>query len=143
MKEEFKHTQKGRSILGLLATGVVTILTVGFFLSGVLLFQVISFGLLILVVSSLYAIFRGEEWILGVTDSILHWSYPRWPRSSGEIDLSGVRRVLIDDSSGWLEFRNEDNLLIRIRLLGGAAYKLNDYLRLHFPDIDVKLIDNN
>ena len=142
MKEEFKHTQKGRSILSLLVSGVVTILAVGFFLSGVLLFQAISFGLLILVVSSLYAIFRGEEWILGVADSNLYWSYPRWPRSSGEIDLSCVRRVLIDDSSGWLEFRIEDNSLRRVHLLGGAAYKLNDYLRQHFPDIDVELIDN-
>ena len=138
---DFHYAQKGRSVFGLFATTVVAVLALGFFLSGSFPFQLLSFGLLILVISGIYSILKGEQWVIGVKESAFHWSYPRWPRSSGTIDLDKVRRVVIDDASGWLEFHLDGGCSQRIRLAGGA-YKLNDFLRYHFPRIIVEMIEN-
>jgi hypothetical protein len=97
---DFHHAQKGRSLPGILSTAVTMALCLGFLLSGIRLFQVFGWGLLILVVSGLYSILMGEKWELGVKGSTLYWRYPRWPKSSGSINLELVNTVEINVNTG-------------------------------------------
>lgn len=138
---DFHHAQKGRSLLGLFSTAVVLILCLGFFLTGNLLFQFFSLGLLVLVTSSLYSILKGEQWEFGVNDASFFWRYPRWPSSSGTIDLETVDTVVIDDNTGWLTFHIANQSPRRIRLFGGSR-NLNDFLLNRFPAIKVDFIEN-
>lgn len=138
----FHHAQKGRSILGFLYTVVALVLCLGFLLTGNLLFQILGLGLLILVISGLYSILKGEKWEFGVKDTQFFWRYPRWPKSSGTIDLETVNVVEIDDNLGWISFHITNHAPTRIRLFSGAR-QLNDFLRSRFPALKVDFIENN
>lgn len=139
---DFHHAQKGRSILGFLSTAVALALCLGFLLTGNLLFQILGLGLLILVVSGLYSILKGEKWEFGVKDTQFFWRYPRWPKSSGTIDLETVNAVEIDDNSGWISFHITTDSPKRIRLFSGAR-QLNDFLRSRFPALKVDFIETH
>jgi hypothetical protein len=124
-----------------MATLFVAALALAFFLSGSQFFQIISFILFFLTASGVYACLKGEEWKLEVKESYFSWSYPRWPRSKGTIDLRDVKKVIINDASGRLEFRMRDDSTQRIRM-GGGIYQLNAYLQANFPTIEVVLIES-
>lgn len=138
---DFHHAQKGRSLLGIFSTAVALALCLGFFLSGNLLFQFLGLAPLVLVISGLHSILKGEQWEFGVNGNQFFWRYPRWPASSGTIDLETVDTVVIDDNTGWLTFHIANQSPRRIRLFGGAR-KLNDFLLTRFPAIKVDFIES-
>jgi len=95
---------------------------------------------MIIALSGLYACLKGETWSMTVENGFLSWSYERWPRSSGRIDLAAVRSVVVNDCSSALVFAFADGSTRKIKLIGYGA-KLRDYLVAQHPQITVEFIE--
>eukprot|EP00456_Euglypha_rotunda_P053163 TRINITY_DN4288_c0_g1_i4.p1 TRINITY_DN4288_c0_g1~~TRINITY_DN4288_c0_g1_i4.p1 ORF type:complete len:140 (-),score=2.12 TRINITY_DN4288_c0_g1_i4:103-522(-) len=93
--------------------------------------------LLFLSASCILAFMRGETWRLTINDGILSWSYPRWPKSVGAIDLSRVCKATIYHSGGnWLLVTFSDATTQRIMLVG-SPHRVRDFLVNHCPHISM------
>jgi hypothetical protein len=131
------YSQKGRSSYGALATVFAAVLAALFLASHI---WVIGVPLALLAISGIYAFAQGENWNISITDSLLAWSYPRWPKSSGRIDLNSVRTVTVDGCSSTLSFAFADGSTRKIKLIGNAHHFRN-YLLAHFPNLKVEFVE--
>src|SRR5437660_8149141 len=127
----YLYTQKARSPYVVLVTGFAAFLAVLFFVSRDPFFALFGIFLVVLVFSGIYGSLKGETWSMSVEDGILSWSYARWPKSSGQIDLRTVRDVVVDDCSSTLSFTFLDGSTRKIKLIGHAS-RFRDYLVAHF-----------
>ena len=136
----YAYTQRGRGIYSIFGIAFTAFLAVGFFLIqkpvGVVIGLILSF----FAGSGIYAFFKGETWSIRIEDGFLSWSYARWPKSSGRIDLSTVRAVVVNDCSSRVTFTFSDNRTRKIKLVGPAG-RIRDYLVAHFPDIKVEWVE--
>jgi hypothetical protein len=135
----YSYTQKGRSPVTVLLTSLVAAIAIVFFLTRDPVFKIIGVLLVALVISGTYAFLKGETWTMSIADGVLSWSYARWPRSSGRIDLTAVSGVVVDDCSSTLAFTFSDGSTRKIMLIGHAT-RLRDYLAAHFPQVRVEFV---
>jgi len=135
----YSYTQSGRGLYSIFVIALAAFLAVGFFLTQSFFGIAIGVFLSVFLCSGLYAFFKGETWSMRIEDGFLTWSYARWPRSSGRIDLSTVRAVVVDDCSNRLLFTFSDNSIRKIKLVGHAG-SIRDYLVAHFPHIKVEWV---
>jgi hypothetical protein len=138
----YLYAEKGRSFRTVFITAFVALLACLFFLVASPVSTVIGAILVVLAISGVYAFLRGETWNISVNDAILSWSYARWPKSSGSIDLSTVRHVVVNDSSSTLSFTFEDGSTRKIKLIGYAG-RFRDYLKARFPNITVEFVEGS
>lgn len=136
----YHYTQNGRSLYTILITGGVSALAVLFLVLPSPIFTVLGIGLIILACSGIYAFVKGETWSMRVEDGVLSWSYARWPKSFGRIDLSSVRHVVVNDRSSSLLFTFLDGSSRKIKLIGYAG-RFRDYLVAHYPSITVEFVE--
>lgn len=136
-RPRYFYSQKGRSSYGALATVFAAVLAALFLASHI---WVIGVPLALLAISGIYAFTKGETWNISVTDSVLAWSYARWPNSSGRIDLNLVRTVTVNDCSSRLSFTFTDGSVRTIKLVGNAHHFRN-YLLAHFPNLKVEFVE--
>lgn len=137
----FTQQQGGRSLFTILTTVFVIFLALCFASTQELVFVVVSVFLGFLACSCLYTIGTNEVWKMTIERGFLSWSYPRWPRSSGCIDLDGVRSMLIDDGSGKVLIISDDDQSQTVRLIG-YGFKLRDFIRSYFPHIIITHIES-
>jgi hypothetical protein len=123
-----------------LVTGFVAALAVLFLLLRDPIFKVLGVLLIVLVFSGIYAFAKGETWSMSVEKGILTWDYARWPKSSGRVDMSTVRQVVVDDSSSSLLLTFLDGSTRRIKLIGVAS-QLRDYLVAQCPQVRVEYVE--
>ena len=140
VQSPYLYTQKGRSLYTVFIIGFVAALAVLFFVPRDPIFTVIAIFLVVLVFSGIYAFLNGETWSMSVEDGVLTWSYPRWPKSSGRIDLSSVCHVVVDDCSSSLSFKFLDGSTRKIKLIGHAS-RFRDYLAAHFTSVRVEFVE--
>lgn len=140
VQSSYTNIQKGRGFYSVFATGFTAALAVLFILTYHPIFSSIGIFLAMLAFSGIYAFLKGETWSMSIEDGVLIWSYPRWPKSSGRIDLITVSAVVVDDCSSTLELSVSDGSSRKIKLIGHAA-KLRDYLLTHYPHINVKFVE--
>jgi hypothetical protein len=88
----------------------------------------------------LFSFSVGDQWTLDVRNGILHWSYDRFPKSSGRIDLRGVNRIIVNDCSARISLIGTDGSTTKIRLTG-HGFPLYKYLQANFPEIRVDFIE--
>lgn len=99
----------------------------------------LAVGLLLLFLSArcILAFMRGDTWRLTIRDGLLSWSYPRWPKSVGAIDLARVCKATIYHSGGnWLLVTFSDETTQRIMLIGWPR-RVRDFIVEHYPHIEV------
>jgi hypothetical protein len=137
---DYRYTQKGRSLSTVMITAFVAVLAALFFLTHNLIFTVIAVVLVVFVISGLYALLKGEMWSVWVQDGVLGWSYARWPRSHGSVDLRNARRIVVNDCSSTLLFTFEDGTSRKIKLVGSGS-RFRDYLKTAFPNIELEFIE--
>ena len=137
---DYQYTQKGRSLSTAIVTAFVAVLAALFLLTQNLIFTVIGVFLVALVLSGVYAFLKGETWSFSVQNGILTWSYDRWPKSHGSIDLRVARRVVVNDCSSTLLFTFNDGTSRKIKLLGNGS-RFRDYLKSAFPNIELEFIE--
>ena len=140
LQQPYHYKHKGRGAYAVLVAGFVAALAIFFFLLGDPVFTVIGIFLVGLVFSGIYAFVKGETWSISVDKGILTWAYARWPKSSGRIDLSTVRHVVVDDSSSSLLLTFLDGSTQRIKLIGIAS-QFRDYLVAQLPHIKVEYVE--
>ena len=124
----------------MIATVFTAVLAVFFIFTRDPVFTVVGVFLVVLVVSGIYAFLKGEIWSMTIEDGVLSWSYARWPKSSGRIDLSTVRAVVVDDCSSTLAFTFLDASTRKIKLIGYGG-RVRDYLAAHFPHIRIEFVE--
>lgn len=139
VQPSYSYTQKARGFYSLFAAGFAVLLAVLFFLTRDLVFVVGGVFLTLLVFSGIYAFFKDETWNMSIAGGVLSWSYARWPKSSGRIELSTVRAIVVDDCSSTLTILFTDDSSRKIKLLGHAS-RLRDYLAAHYPHIVVEYV---
>jgi hypothetical protein len=153
--QQYYEIEKGRSIKAILLGGFVLFLSVGFSIAGIegsfyqgftwdstilLGIGIFLFGLFI---SCLYAFIKGEKWEISISNSILSWSYPRWPKSNGSIELKNIAKVTIRNDSFSnlkIDFNNGDTK--KIKLIGNN-YKLKKFFEENYNDIEIEFIDGS
>ena len=136
----YTYTQKGRSVYTVLVVGFVAILAVLFFLSRDPVFTAISVFFVVLVCSGIFTFLKGETWSMSIQDGVLSWAYARWPKSSGRIELSAVRAIVIDDCSCALTITFADGSSQKTKLVGYGS-RLRDYLATHHPQIAIEYVE--
>lgn len=104
-------------------------------------FKVVGVFLWFLVLSCLYAIIKGETWSISIQDGVLSWSYPRWPKSAGRIELSSVRHLVVDDASDWLRFTFRNGKTQPVQLWAPGR-QLHDFVQANFPTITLEHIED-
>lgn len=137
---DYRQTQKGRSLSAALVIVFVAGLAVFFILTKDPIFTVIGVFLGVLVLSGLYAFLKGETWSICVQDGVLSWSYARWPKSQGSVDLRTTRKIVVDDCSSTALFAFADGTSRKIKLIGSAG-RFRDYLKAAFPNIELEFIE--
>ncbi|MGC3991685.1 MAG: hypothetical protein QM796_18740 [Chthoniobacteraceae bacterium] len=136
----FTYVQKGRSVSMVMITLFVTAMAAIFFLTRDVVFMVLGVAFCGLALSGFYAFIKGETWSLQIEDGLFSWSYARWPRSSGTINLQEVLEVVVDDCSSRLTFTFPDGRRQKIHLIGNAA-GLRNYLVANYPHLRVKFVE--
>lgn len=125
--------------MGIASTVFVVLLSVLFLLTRDPVFSVLGVFLGLLAISAVYAFLKGETWSLQIEGTSLSWSYDRWPRSQGSIDLRTVREIVVDDCSGTLLLTLTDDSHRKVKLIGyGTA--IHEHLMRNFPSITLKFI---
>lgn len=142
VQPSYSYTQKARGLYAVLATGFAALLAVLFIFTRSPVFVACGTLLALLVISGIYAFFKGETWSMRIEDGMLSWAYARWPKSSGTIELSTVCTVVVNDWGSTIEFTFSDGSSRRLKLIGHAA-KLRDYLVAHYPHINVKFVEGS
>ena len=140
VQSPYHYTQKGRGLYSMIKTGFAAVLAALFFFTRDPIFTAVGVFLIVLVFSGIYAFIKGETWSMTIEDGVLSWSYARWPKSSGRIDLSTVRAVVVDDCSSNLVFTFLDGSTRKIKFFGYGS-RLRDYLVLHFPHVRVEFVE--
>jgi hypothetical protein len=136
----YAYTQKGRSVYSVLVVGFIAALAVLFFLSHDPIFTAIGVFFVVLVCSGIFTFLKGEVWSMSIQDGVLSWAYARWPKSSGRIELSSVRAIVIDDCSSALTITFADGSSQKTKLVG-YGNRLRDYLASHYPQIVIKYVE--
>ena len=140
VQQPYFYTQKGRSVYALATTGLAAALGFAFFLTRDTVFIIAGVFMMVLVASGIFAFVKGETWSMIIENGVLSWSYARWPKSEGQIDLSTVSSIVIYDSGSTLELSFAAGVSRKIKLIGYGA-KLRDYLVRNYPHIDVKFVE--
>ncbi|HZQ46466.1 MAG TPA: hypothetical protein VFC07_05600 [Verrucomicrobiae bacterium] len=94
----------------------------------------------VLVASGVYSFLRSEEWHIKIHNGILTWSYARWPKSAGSIDLRTVCGIVVSDCSSTLSFSFQDGTSRKIKFIGSGA-RIRDCLKENFPSIALEFIE--
>ncbi len=136
----YLYAQKGRSLFSAFLSGFLAVLALLCFLGGQTLTTVIGIVLGVLTISGVWAFVNGEAWVIRVENGVLSWSYARWPKSSGSVDLSRVRGVVVNDCAHLLSFTLEDGSRQEVKLIGDAG-GLRDYLKASFPNIRLEFVE--
>jgi uncharacterized membrane protein YdbT with pleckstrin-like domain len=133
--DTYEHKQTGRSVFTVMVCVAMVILCVLFWLAAHWIPRVIAIVLIAASVSAMYAFVRDEEWSLRIDDHSLEWHYPRWPKSTGSVNLSEVRKITVNEHTGKLEMILKNEETKRIKFFG-SANKIYKYLRIHQSDIE-------
>lgn len=133
----YEYIEKGRGVKGILVASFVLFLSACFLFSGNLFFQALGILLLLFFLSCVYAFVKNEKWKLNIDSDRLTWSYPRLPKSSGEIDLREVAHILINDSNSDLIFTFSDGHFKKIKLIG-LGENILKYLKSNHPQITLE-----
>ncbi len=120
----------------------VLFLSAALIFSGNLLAVIFGFGFAILFLSGAYAFIKKEVWTIQIIDSVLSWSYPRWPKSEGMIDLREVREIVVDDRSLYLFITFLDDKTAKVKMCC-PGYKLREFLEKNYPDIILTFIEGS
>jgi hypothetical protein len=136
----YSYTHNGCSVYSVLVVGFVAALAVLFFLSHDPVFTAIGVLFVGLVCSGIFAFLKREVWSISIQDGVLSWDYARWPKSSGRIELSSVRAIVIDDCSSALTIIFADGSSRKTKLVGYGS-RLRDYLACHYPQIAVEYVE--
>jgi hypothetical protein len=133
-------TQKARGLLMVFAAIFAALLCILFILTRNVVGVTAGVALAVFAFACIYAFVKGDTWSMSIEDGVLNWSYTRWPKSSGRIDLGTVRAAVVNDCGSILEITFADGSSQRLRLFGYAA-KLRDYLVTNYPHIKVTFVE--
>jgi len=133
----YQCTQSGRSILSVSSTVLVGLLAIGFALSDSLFLLAPILGFFAL--SGIYSFVKNEKWKIEVIGRILSWHYPRWPQSTGSINLDEVKHIIVNDCSSCLSITTNTNQEQKIKFCGCGA-DFQNYLNENFPSISTEYI---
>jgi hypothetical protein len=136
----FAYTQSGRNALPLFLTAFFALLAAICVITDEPLLWVIAAFLLCLALSGLYSIIKGETWTVRIDGDSFIWSYARWPKSSGTIDLKTVRHLIIRDHGSTLTFIFDEGRIHDMKLMAAHPYQLRDYLAENFSRLSVEYI---
>jgi hypothetical protein len=136
----YRISQNGRDAYPILATAFTAALALTFLFISHWSMKALGAGLVFFALSGAYAFLKGEKWTLGIENGVFSWSYDRWPKSTGRIDLKTVSCVVVDDCSGAVLFTFKDGQTRKVKLLGRGE-PLKDYLRQHFPTVAVEFVE--
>ncbi len=140
VQSPYRYTQKARGLYAMVAAAFAAVLATLFIFTRDPVFTVVGVFLVVLVLSGIYAFLKSETWSMTIEDGVLSWSYARWPKSSGRIDLSAVRAVVVDDCSNTLAFTFLDGSTRKIKLIGYGS-QFRDYVTAHFPHVSVEFVE--
>jgi hypothetical protein len=131
--------EKGRSFLAILVTALSALVAVLFFIGGT--FLLVSGGIIfsLITLRGVVAFIKDDFQHLIIENDILSWNYSRWPKSKGQIDLSTVCYVRLD-SDASLSASFTDGTSRRIKVIG-SVYEFRDFLRQHYPQIQLEFIE--
>jgi len=138
----FVQKQGGRSFFTLFVSAVVVFLTIFFLYTGNLIFILFGLVLAFFSCSCFYTLIINELWIITINEGVFSWSFPRWPKSSGEVSMTDVEWMTIDDNSSKVNIGNSHATIASIHLCG-HGYRLLNFMEEYYPRIDVEYIESS
>jgi hypothetical protein len=138
--KNYKSVQRGRGANYIFGTIFVLFLAICFFLSKNIFFKIIGVLTGIGFLRGVYSFLKNYEWILEINNNILSWSYPRWPKSNGCIDLDSAEGIVVKES-GKLIFRLKNGETKKIRM-AAPGHAVHAYLEENFPNIELEYLDS-
>jgi len=135
---KFEYTQNSRGIYSSFAILFTLFISIGFILTGQIIFMVLGFLLFFFLGRGLISIIRNYQWNTKVENNVVFWNYPKWPKSQGSIDLITIREISIDDAGGYLEFTDhggdvkKQKIIAPMRRLYLHLQKSNPEIKLEF-----------